>query len=312
MNQPENRPSGPQAAKAADDTAKNDDAVMLADADALIELALREDIGTGDLTSAACLSESATASAEVVARCQCVASGTWLVQHIYRRIDPRVSVKLNCDDGRSVGAGQSMATVSGPARAVLTGERTVLNFLQRLTGIATLTARYVDQVRGTGTAIVDTRKTTPGWRRLEKYAVRCGGGVNHRFGLYDELLIKDNHLALAEGDIANFIAAARAKVGPDVVIEVEVDTLEQFEQVLMLPVDMILLDNMSPVMMAEARAIRDDRRHDGRPLLEASGGVQLDAVRAIAESGVDRISVGALTHSAPAADIGMDIAVRRA
>lgn len=286
---------------------------MLADADALIELALREDIGTGDLTSAACLSESATAAAEVVARDDCVASGMWLVQHIYRRIDPRVSVKLNCDDGKVVGAGQSMATVSGPARAVLTGERTVLNFLQRLTGVATLTARYVDKVRGTGAAIVDTRKTTPGWRRLEKYAVRCGGGVNHRFGLYDELLIKDNHLALAEeGDIAGFIAAARAKVGPDVVIEVEVDTLAQFEQVLMLPVDMILLDNMSPGLMAKARAIRDERRHDGRPLLEASGGVQLDTVRAIAESGVDRISIGALTHSAPAADIGMDIIVRRA
>ena len=284
---------------------------MVAAADALIELAISEDVGTGDLTSAACLPESAVATAEIVARQDCMLAGMWLAPHVYRRIDSRISVQLKCDDARRAGAGQCLAIISGPARSVLTGERIVLNFIQRLCGIATLTAAYVEQIRNSGAVIVDTRKTTPGWRRLEKYAVRCGGGANHRFGLYDELLIKDNHLALAQGSITSLIINARQAVGSDVIIEVEVDTLEQFAEVLMLPVDMILLDNMSVARMSEARQMRDARRHDGRPLLEASGGVRLETVRAIADSGVDRISVGALTHSASAVDIAMDIAIRR-
>ncbi len=293
-------------------TASEDgDAAMVADADALIELALGEDVGAGDLTSATCLPESAVAEAHLVARQPCTLAGLWLAARIYHRLCPRVHINLKADDGQTARAGQQLATVNGPARDVLTGERTVLNFIQRLCGVATMTARFVAQVRGTGAVIVDTRKTTPGWRRLEKYAVRCGGGANHRLGLFDELLIKDNHLALTEGDIAGMVLKAREAVGPDINIEIEVDTLEQFAEVVMLPVDMILLDNMSPEQMAEARRQRDARRQDGRPLLEASGGVNLGSVRAIAESGVDRISVGALTHSAPAIDLAMDIEVRR-
>jgi nicotinate-nucleotide pyrophosphorylase (carboxylating) len=218
-----------------------------------------------------------------------------------------VVLRAALSEGQRFRAGQTLATLVGPAQALLTGERTALNFLQRLCGVATLTRAFVEAVRGSRAVICDTRKTTPGWRRLEKYAVRCGGGTNHRMGLYDEMLIKDNHLALAGRDLKGLVTAARRRVGPRMIIEVEVERLEQLHSALALPVDYVLLDNMAPPMLRKAVALRDAVRRDGWPLLEASGGVTLDNVRAVASAGVDRISVGALTHSAPALDIAMDI-----
>ena len=245
----------------------------------------------------------------MVARQAGVVAGLWLVGMVYGRIDDQVQVGLSVADGRAVWPGEVLAEVRGPAASLLAGERTALNFLQHLGGIATLTAAFVEAVEGTRAVICDTRKTTPGWRRLEKYAVRCGGGTNHRMGLYDEVLIKDNHLALAGRGIVETVLEVRDRVGERVKIEVEVDTLEQLGQVLPLPVDCILLDNMSAAQLGEAVAMRDAADPRGAPLLEASGGVTLATVGEIALSGVDRISVGALTHSAPALDVAMDIAV---
>ncbi len=210
-------------------------------------------------------------------------------------------------DGDCVVSGDEIASVAGPMRAILAMERTALNFLQRLSGVATLTARFVAEVAGTGAVILDTRKTTPGWRALEKYAVRCGGGRNHRLGLYDAVLIKDNHLAwLAhQGDpIVSAIASARAHAPPGTVVEVEVDSLDQLDRALECRPDVILVDNFGPDSLAEAVRRRDALAPG--VLLEASGGVTLQSVRALAETGVDRISVGALTHSAPALDVGLD------
>lgn len=263
--------------------------------------AIAEDLGlVGDITTNATIPASTTARAWLRARRAGSVSGVDVARATFHAIDPTVVFDLRICDGRRVEPGGVIAEVTGNARAILTAERVALNFMGRMSGIATLTRRYVDTIAGTRAAIVDTRKTTPGLRAFEKYAVRCGGGRNHRIGLFDAVLIKDNHIAAA-GGIERAIAAARAHAGHMVKIEVEVDTLPQLETVMKHDVDAVLLDNMPPATLAEAVALVA-----GRALTEASGGVGLDTVRAIAETGVDLISVGALTHSAPVLDLGLD------
>jgi nicotinate-nucleotide pyrophosphorylase (carboxylating) len=280
-----------------------------ANASTLIDLALAEDLGqVGDLTASATIPSRARGAARVVARAEGVIAGLPVVAMLAERFELGPGWRALVRDGDRVAPGDEVARVAGPLRAILAMERTALNFLQRLGGIATLSARFVAEVAGTKAVILDTRKTTPGWRALEKYAVRCGGGTNHRFGLYDAVLIKDNHLAWLEsgGDpIGRAVKLARegAPKGTKF-IEVEVDTLEQFDRALEVGPDIILVDNLGPEKLAEAVRRRDERAPG--ILLEASGGVTLATVRALAETGVDRISVGALTHSAPALDIGLD------
>ena len=263
--------------------------------------ALAEDLGlAGDITTDATVPAAAKARALFAARKPGVISGLAVAAEAFRALDARLKFIPEVADGTSVASGACVATVQGSARAILTGERVALNFLGRMSGIATLTRRYVDMISGTHATIVDTRKTTPGLRAFEKYAVRCGGGMNHRVGLFDAILIKDNHI-VAAGGLITAIEAARARAGHLVKIEVEVDTLDQLDEVLRHRVDVVLLDNMTPAQLKEAVA-----RVAGRMLTEASGGVNLDTVRAIAHSGVDLISVGALTHSAPVLDLGLD------
>lgn len=271
--------------------------------DDFLEATLREDLGrAGDLTTNAIVPANRTASAQIVARAACTVSGLAAAARTFVLLDPTIGITFAAHDGDTVAAGTVLATVSGSARTLLTAERTALNVLGRLCGVATATRRYVDAIAGTRATIVDTRKTTPGMRALEKAAVRHGGGKNHRFGLDDAILIKDNHVAIA-GGVRAAIEAARAAAGHLVKIEVEVDTLAQLDEALAARADIILLDNFSPADLAAAVA-----RTNGVALLEASGGVTLATVRAIAETGVDLISVGALTHSAPAADVALDIA----
>jgi nicotinate-nucleotide pyrophosphorylase (carboxylating) len=216
-------------------------------------------------------------------------------------LDPKVTIRVDQEDGARVGAGDSVLYLSGHARALLAGERVALNFMQRLSGIASLTAKYVDVVRGTRAKILDTRKTTPGWRLLEKYAVRTGGGTNHRLNLSSAVLIKDNHLAAVDGDVSVAVKRARDLAPVGTKVEVECDRIEQVQAALDASADIIMLDNMTPAQMSECvRLVR------GRAITEASGGVNLDTVRRIAETGVDWISVGALTHSAPALDLALD------
>jgi len=266
--------------------------------------ALAEDLGlAGDITTDAVIPPHAKASGVFAARKPGVIAGLDVAAAAFRHLDPSVMFEHLIPDGERVDAGAKIARVSGNARALLTAERVALNFLGRMSGIATLTRRYVDAIAGTRATIVDTRKTTPGLRALEKYAVRAGGGMNHRIGLFDAVLIKDNHIAVA-GGIGPAIAAARARVGHMVKIEVEVDSLDQLEEALNHPIDAVLLDNMTPAQLAEAV-----RLVGGRVITEASGGIDLSTVRAVAESGVDLISVGALTHSAPVLDIGLDIEI---
>lgn len=268
-----------------------------------VKLALAEDIGSGDATTLSTVPESARASASVVAREPMRVAGLELAIAAFRALGP-VDCKRAVEDAQDATAGQTLLRVQGPARCILTGERVALNFLQRLSGIATLTARFVEAVAGTRVKVLDTRKTTPGWRALEKYAVRCGGGRNHRFGLFDMVLIKDNHLAALRNEKPNPIAAAvnRARAAyPQLKVEVEADTLEQVQQAADAGADIILLDNMSP---AQLRAAVEIVR--GRAKTEASGGISLTSARVIADTGVDFLSVGALTHSAPAMDIGLD------
>lgn len=275
--------------------------------DRLANLALQEDLGEeGDLTSLALLPADRRGRAVFTSRAAGVLAGVPAARHVIALIDECVEFEVLLGDGAKLEAGSQIARVSGPMRSILTAERTALNFLQRLSGIATLTRAYLDRVDGLSCKLLDTRKTTPGWRLLEKYAVRQGGGHNHRLGLYDGVLIKDNHLAaLDEPDpVGAAVRLARAKYDERVPIELEVDTFEQLDRALQARPDIILLDNMDPVMLREAVRRRDAA--GGGILLEASGGVNLDTVRAIAESGVDRISVGALTHSATALDIGLD------
>ncbi|MGE5266581.1 MAG: carboxylating nicotinate-nucleotide diphosphorylase [Deltaproteobacteria bacterium] len=265
--------------------------------------ALAEDLGlSGDITTDATVARDATAVAVIASRQDGVISGLDLAAAAFAALDDGVRFAVVSPDGARVEKGDIVARVSGSARAILTAERVALNYLGRLSGIATLTRRYVDAVNGTGAAIVDTRKTTPGLRAFEKYAVRCGGGRNHRTGLFDAILIKDNHI-IAAGGIDAAIERARVYAGHMVKVEVEVDTLEQLARVMEHRVDAVLLDNMTPATLREAV-----RMVAGRALTEASGGVNLSTVRSIAETGVDIISVGALTHSAPVLDLGLDFA----
>lgn len=287
----------------------------------LIELALREDLGfpqewtlrqlvtnCGDLTTTLLMPPSRPGQAVFRARAAGVVAGLPAVAIVFGAIDPELRFEPLCSDGAGIQPGDQLATITGRVGSILTGERTALNFLQHLSGVATLTRRYVEAVAGLPVQILDTRKTLPGWRLLEKYAVRCGGGSNHRMGLYDGILIKDNHLAFWSGP--NPITLALQACRKNLVeigfpsIEIEVDTLEQLDEALPGQPDIVLLDNMNLDQMREA--VR--RRNAVAPvvLLEASGGVTLETVRAIAETGVDRISVGALTHSAPALDIALD------
>lgn len=271
---------------------------------AAVANALAEDLGlAGDITTDAVIAPEAMASGVFAARKPGVVAGLDVAATAFRQLDPAAHLQVFVPDGELVEAGTLIARVSGNARALLTAERVALNFLGRMSGIATLTRRYVDAVAGTRAHIIDTRKTTPGLRAFEKYAVRAGGGMNHRIGLFDAVLIKDNHIAVA-GGIGAAIAAARARVGHMVKIEVEVDTLDQLAEALVHRIDAVLLDNMTPDQLAEAV-----RLVAGRAITEASGGVNLDTVRAIAEAGVDLISVGALTHSAAVLDIGLDVEI---
>lgn len=271
--------------------------------DELIDLALREDIGGGDITSVATVPAGHQAQGTLLAKAPGVISGLEVAREVFQRVDPAVTLTPLVHDGQRVEAKTPIATVAGPARSLLASERVALNLLQRLSGVATVTARYVDAVCGTHARIVDTRKTTPGLRALEKAAVRHGGGHNHRFGLTDGVLIKDNHLAAVGGPdrVARAIALAREAAPHTLRIEVEVATLQELAEALGAAADIVMLDNMDVETMREAVEMTA-----GRALLEASGGVSLDTVAAIAATGVDLISVGALTHSAPALDISLD------
>jgi nicotinate-nucleotide pyrophosphorylase (carboxylating) len=271
----------------------------------VVEIALREDIGRGDLTTLAVIPADARATARVVMREAGVVAGLPVLEAVFAAVAPALAVALLVDEGAAVAAGTVVAQVHGSARGLLTGERVALNLIQRLSGIATLTARYVAAVGDLPARVLDTRKTTPGLRVLEKYAVRVGGGVNHRFGLYDAVMLKDNHLALLADHgimIGEAVRRAQAAVGPLVRVEVEADTVEQARLAAEAGADLILLDNMPPATLREAIAAVG-----GRARLEASGGITLDTIRAVAETGVDYISVGALTHSARALDIALDL-----
>jgi nicotinate-nucleotide pyrophosphorylase (carboxylating) len=271
---------------------------------AAVKSALAEDVGSGDATTLATVPSNLQARAVMRARKPLVVSGTEFAEAAFRQLSPKIKVKKVLRDGQHAKAGSVILKISGPAAPILTAERVALNFAQRLSGVATLTARFVEAVRGTGAEILDTRKTTPGWRRFEKYAVVCGGGTHYRIGLFDMVLIKDNHLAALRNEKPNAIAAAivRArKKFPKLKIEVETDALSQVRQALDAGAEIILLDNMSLKQLRQAV-----KMVNGRAKTEASGGVNLKTVRAIAQTGVDFISVGALTHSAPAVDIGLD------
>lgn len=270
-----------------------------------VEAALEEDIGgAGDITTDATIPVGVTGEAAIVAREAGVIAGLDLAAQAFRALDPDVKFFPLVSDGDAVKQGAKIARIAGKTRAILTAERTALNFLGHLSGVATLTSRFVEAVAGTGARITCTRKTTPGLRALEKYAVRMGGGVNHRFGLYDGVLIKDNHIAAA-GGIGNALRALGARAGHMVRIEVEVDTLDQLKEALRFPIDAVLLDNMDVPTLKRAVAIVG-----GRVTTEASGGVRLDTVRKIAETGIDLISAGALTHSAKRLDLSLEWARR--
>ncbi len=273
----------------------------------LLTLAFMEDLGDrGDLTCQALIAPNLLASVDVVARKPGVLAGAPVGRMVFAELDPAIEWEARCQDGAALERGTIVARVTGPLNSLLVGERTMLNFLTHLSGIATLTMAYVQCVAGTRAVILDTRKTLPGYRRLAKYAVRCGGGTNHRMGLYDGVLIKDNHLAAwsMQASVAEACRVAREKSPHAVSIEVEVDTLEQFRDALQGGPDIVLLDNMDLEQLRAAVAIRDATAPG--VLLEASGGVTLATVRGIAETGVDRISVGALTHSAPTLDLAFD------
>ena len=266
----------------------------------LVEAALAEDIGDGDATTLALVPEGAVATGVMLAREPLVMAGVELAIAVFQQVDQRIEFGIEIFDGQQAALGQTLVRVQGPARALLIAERTALNFIQRLAGVATLTAQFVEEVAGTGVTILDTRKTTPGWRALEKYAVACGGGSNHRIGLFDQVMIKDNHLVALDGDIVQAVALAR-EASPGLKIEVEVDTLEQVRAALQARADIILLDNMEvEELRASVELINSCTK------TEASGGVTLETVREIAETGVDFISIGALTHSAPSVDIALE------
>jgi nicotinate-nucleotide pyrophosphorylase (carboxylating) len=266
----------------------------------VVQAALAEDVGTGDVTTEAVVDSGAVGTAELVLREPGIVCGLHAAEEVFRTLDPDIAFEVLVDEGDVVeSAPAAVAVISGRLRALLTGERTALNFLGRLSGIATLTHRYVDAVAGTGVAILDTRKTTPGLRALEKHAVACGGGRNHRFGLDDGVLVKDNHLNAA-GSIAD--AVSRLQDVTELPVEIECDTLDQVSEALAAGADAILLDNMTLDELRESVVLAG-----ARVRLEASGGVSLDTVRSIAETGVDELSVGALTHSARSLDVSMEL-----
>lgn len=268
---------------------------------ARVRQALQEDEAFHDVSTLATVPETHQVRSAIVARRDGVVAGVPLAVEAFRQLDEAVTIHVQANDGESVRAGQVIMQISGQARGMLSAERTALNFLQHLSGIATLTRSFVDAIAGTSARILDTRKTTPGWRLLEKYAVRAGGGTNHRMDLRSGVLIKDNHLAAVGGDIAMAVACARALVAGGTAIQVECDTVEQVDAAVTAGADWVLLDNMSLAQLRDAV-----QRCRGVVITEASGGVSLHTVRSIAETGVDRISVGALTHSAPALDLGLD------
>jgi nicotinate-nucleotide pyrophosphorylase (carboxylating) len=266
----------------------------------LIQAAIEEDLGRGDVTTEATIAEHVISRARLITKQEIVLAGMDVFSEVYATLDGAVHLKPAYKDGDLLSTGAVIAVLEGRARSLLAGERVALNFLQRLSGIATLTRQYVEAVRGYGVDIIDTRKTTPGWRLLEKYAVRVGGGKNHRHDLGDGVLIKDNHI-VAAGGIKQAVDLARRHSHHLLKIEVEVETLEQVEEALQAGAEVIMLDNMSPAMLAEGVKIIDKRA-----IVEASGGVSLETVTTVARTGVDLISVGKLTHSAPAADIHVE------
>jgi len=277
----------------------------------LLKLAIEEDLGEGDMTSELLFGKNIIDKAHIITREEIVVCGMTIVKELLRIYDKRLNLKVYIKDGQHAYVGCRLATISGPLRSILTAERVVLNFLQRLCGIATTTRKYVRAIQGTNAKIYDTRKTIPGWRILEKYAVRCGGGYNHRLGLYDGILIKDNHLAQLGRNflprLKNIIEKAR-KIKHAKFVAVEVDHVDdQLNYVLEIPgIDIVLLDNMGQWQLKHAVEMKLKMCGEGKPLLEASGNITLASVSAIAQCGVDRIAVGAITHSATAVDIGVD------
>ncbi len=273
----------------------------------LIQQVLAEDIGAGDITTEALIPEGTRGKALIVARQNLVTAGLPLARMVFGELDSGLNVEISVGEGEMVEAGIPLLKLEGRVRPILTGERTALNILQHLCGIATETARFLERSRPARARILDTRKTIPGLRRLQKYAVRMGGGENHRFGLYDAILIKDNHLALVagagEGKITRAIRLAR-EAQPGKTVEIEVETLEELEEALEAGADTVMLDNFSPSELEEAV-----KRGKGRARLEASGGIDLESIAEVAASGVENISLGCLTHSAPAADIALDLQV---
>jgi len=265
----------------------------------VIAAALAEDVGPGDITSAAVIPEDAILSAAMTARKPLIAAGVEIALEVFRTLSPEIQFSGVAADGSACGPGDVLARISGPARALLSAERTALNIIQHLSGIATLTRDYVSAIEGTGAVLLDTRKTTPGLRALEKYATAVGGAQNHRMGLYDAVLIKDNHIAVA-GGVAE--AVRRALSAGHQAIEVECDTLEQVNEALEAGAAHLLLDNMDPETLVSAVELST-----GKARLEASGGVTLETIRGIASTGVDYVSVGRITQSAPAVDIGLDM-----
>jgi nicotinate-nucleotide pyrophosphorylase (carboxylating) len=263
--------------------------------------ALAEDCAFEDVTTIATVLKTRRARAQLVARQDGVVSGGAFAIEAFRQLDESTVIRIDAPDGTRVARGDTVLVISGHARPLLSAERVGLNFMQRLSGIATLTRRFVDAVAGCHTRILDTRKTTPGWRALEKYAVRCGGGTNHRMDLASSVLIKDNHLSALEGNVARAVKRARDHAEEGASIQVECDSLDQVREAIEAKADMILLDNMSPAELRECVSLVN-----GRARLEASGGITLETVRAVAQTGVDFISVGALTHSAPAMNLALD------
>jgi nicotinate-nucleotide pyrophosphorylase (carboxylating) len=267
----------------------------------IVRQALQEDLGlAGDVSAEAAVPAGAVATARVVARRPGRLAGLEVARAVFIEVDPTLEVLLQAADGDAVEAGSVLAVVSGAARSILTAERTALNLLGRMSGVATATAEMVNAVEGTGVKVADTRKTTPGLRVLEKHAVRMGGGINHRFGLFDAVMIKDNHL-VAAGGVRAAVEAARTRIGHMVKIEVEVANLEQLAELIEVGADVVMLDNMDIETLRKAVAMIDRRM-----VTEASGGISLDTVRAVAETGVDIVSAGSITHSAPVLDVALD------
>lgn len=280
--------------------------ITIAETRRAVRAALAEDLGSGDVTTLATVPANAKSVALMNAREPLVVAGLAFAELAFRELSPKIQIKKFARDGQRVQAGAPLLKISGSSRALLSAERVALNFVQRLSGVATATARFANEIKETRAKILDTRKTTPGWRRFEKYAVKCGGGKNHRIGLFDLVLIKDNHLVALQNEKPNAIAAAVARARekfPKLKVEVEADTLAQVAQAADAGADIILLDNMTTKQLrAAVKIVR------GRAQTEASGGVNLKTVRGIAQTGVDFISVGAITHSARAVDIGLDFA----